>query len=68
MEVDEVLGLMGNEWTEVPANDAVPGWAVSLVEFRLDESGNILFNVEPLKSMGGDIDRILLHLKSSVTI
>ena len=32
IEVNEVLGLMGNVWTEVPAHDAMPGGVVLLVK------------------------------------
>ena len=52
IEVDEVLGLMGNVGSEVSSYDAVPGWVVLLVEFFLDESGNILLNIEFLKGLG----------------
>ena len=52
IEVDEVLGLMGNVGSEVSSYDAVPGWVVLLVEFFLDKSGNILLNIEFLKGQG----------------
>ena len=52
IEVDEVLGLMGNVGSEVSSYDAVPGWVVLLVEFFLDKSGNILLNIEFLKGLG----------------
>ncbi len=52
IEVDEVLGLMGNIGTEVSAHDAMPGWVVLLVEFFLDESSNVLLDIEFLKGLG----------------
>ena len=51
VEVDEVLGLVGNVGTEVSAHDAMPGWVVLFIEFFLDESGDVLLNVEFLKSL-----------------
>lgn len=32
VEVDEVLGLMGDERAKVAANDAVPGRSLALIE------------------------------------
>ena len=68
VEVDEVLGLMGNVGTEVSAHDAMPGWVVLFVEFFLDESGDVLLNVEFLESLGGDIDSILLHVLGHISV
>jgi hypothetical protein len=34
VEVDEVFGLMGNKGSEIPANNAVPSWAFSLIELE----------------------------------
>ena len=52
IEVDEVLGLVGNVRTEVSAHNAMPGWVVLLVELLLDDGGDILLNVEFLKGLG----------------
>ena len=52
VEVDEVLGLVGNVGTEVSAHDAMPGWVVLFVEFLLDECGDVLLDVEFLESLG----------------
>ena len=68
VEVDEVLGLVGNVGTEVTAYDAMPGGVVLLVEFLLDESGNILLNVELLESLSGDVDSVLLHIFGHVCV
>lgn len=35
VEVDEVLGLMRDERTEVSSYDAVPGWTFPLVKLRV---------------------------------
>ena len=34
VEVDEVLGLMCNEGAEVASDNAVPGWALALIELK----------------------------------
>ena len=62
VEVDEVLGFVGDVRAEVTANDAVPSGVVLLVEFLLDVGGDVLLDVELLKSLGGDVDGILLHV------
>ena len=52
IEVDEVLGLMSHVGTEVSTDNAMPGWVVLFVEFLLDESGDVLLDVEFLESLG----------------
>ena len=47
-----MLGFVGHVGAEVTADDAMPGRVVLLVELLLDEGGNVLFNVELLKSLG----------------
>jgi len=44
VKVDEVFGLMGNKGSEIPADNAVPSWAFSLIEGLLDELSNVLFD------------------------
>jgi hypothetical protein len=68
IEVDEVLGLVGHIWAEVTADNAMPGGVVLLVEFLLDESCNILLNVELLEGLGGDVDSVLLHIFGHVCV
>ena len=68
VEVDEVLGLVGNVGTEVSAHDAMPGWVVLFVEFFLDEGGDVFFNVVLLKSHICTIDGILLHVLGHIGI
>ena len=68
VEVDEVLGLVGNVRTEVTAHDAVPGGVVLLVELLLDEGSDVLFDVELLKGLGADVDGILLHVFGHVGV
>jgi hypothetical protein len=63
-----VLGLVGNIRTEVTADNAMPGGVVLLVEFLLDESCNVLFNVELFESLGRDVDSVLLHIFGHVCI
>ena len=68
VEVDEVLGLVGDVGTEVSSHNAMPGWVVLLVELLLDEGSDILLDVELLESLGRDIDSILLHVLRHVSI
>ena len=64
VEVDEVLGLVGYVGTEVAAYDAVPCGVVLLVEFFLDEGGDVLLDVKLLEGLGADVDSVLLHVQS----
>ena len=68
VEVDEMFGLVCHVATEVPSHDAMPGGVVLLVEFLLDESGNILLDVELLEGLGGDVDSVLLHIFGHVCV
>ena len=68
VEVDEVLGLVGDVGAEVPADDAVPGRVVLLVELLLDEGGDILLDVELLESLRGDVDGVLLHVLGHISV
>ena len=68
IEVDEVLGLVGHIGAEVTADDAMPGGVVLLVEFFLDEGGDILLDVVALERLGGDVDGILLHVLGHISI
>ena len=68
VEVDEMLGLVGHVRAEVTADDAVPRRVVLLVELLLDESGDVLLNVEALEGLGADIDSILLHVLGHVSV
>ena len=63
-----MLGLVGNIGSEIAAYDAMPGGVVLLVEFLLDESGNILLDVVAFESLSGDVDGILLHVLGHVSI
>merc|ERR1712071_676586 len=62
VEVDEMLGLVGDVRAEVSAGDAVPSWVVLLVELFLDERGNVLLDVVLLNSLCCDVDGVLLHV------
>merc|ERR1719183_1820000 len=68
VEVDEVLGLVGDVGAEVTADNAVPGWVVLFVELLLDEGSDVLLNVVLLEGLGRDVDSILLHVLSHVSI
>ena len=57
-----MLGLVGDVGSEVSTDDHVPSGVVFLVKFLLDESGNILLNVELFESLSGNVDSILLHI------
>ena len=52
IEVDEVLGLVGDVGTEVAAHDAMPGGVVLFVEFLLDEGCDVLLDVVALEGLG----------------
>ena len=68
VEIDEMLGLVGNVGTEVTAYDAMPGGVVLFVEFLLDERCDVLLNVVALEGLGRDIDGVLLHVLGHVSI
>ncbi len=68
IEVDEVFGLVGYVGTEVSAYDAVPCGVVLLIEFLLDEGGNVLFDVEFFEGLCADVDSVLLHIFSHVCV
>ena len=68
IEVDEVLGLVGDVGTEVSTHDTMPGGVVLLVELLFDESGDVLLNVELLEGLSGDIDSVLLHIFGHVGV
>ena len=59
---------MGYIGTEITAHNAMPGWVVLLVELLLDESSDILLNVELLEGLGGDVDSVLLHIFGHVSV
>ena len=63
-----MLGLVGHVGAEVTAHNAMPGGVVLLVEFLLDESGDVLLDVEALESLGGDVDGVLLHVLGHVSV
>ena len=68
VEVDEMLGLMGHVGTEVTAHNAVPRGVVLLVELLLDECGNVLFDVELLEGLSGNVDGVLLHVFGHISV
>ena len=68
VEVDEVLGLVGHVGAEVTADNAMPGGVVLLVEFLLDEGGDVLLDVVALKGLGRDVDGVLLHVLGHVSV
>ena len=63
-----MLGFVGHIGAEVTADDAMPCRVVLLVELLLDESGDILLNVELLEGLSGDIDSVLLHIFGHVGV
>ena len=63
-----MLGLVGHVGAEVTADNARPGRVVLLVELLLDESGDILLNVELLEGLSRDVDSVLLHIFGHVGV
>ena len=59
---------MSHVAAEVAADDAVPGGRVLFVELLLDESRDVLLDVELLQSLGSAINGILLHVLGHVSI
>jgi hypothetical protein len=59
VEVDEVLGLVGNVGAEVAAHDGVPRGVVLFVEFLLDEGGDVLLDVVLFEGLGSAVDGVL---------
>ena len=68
IEVDEVLGLVGHIGAEVTSDNCVPGGVVLLVEFLLDEGGDVLLNVVALKGLSANVDSVLLHIFGHVGV
>merc|ERR1719487_1648411 len=59
---------MGNVRAKVSTYNAMPGWVVFLVELFLDESCDILFDIELLEGLSGDINSILLHILRHISV
>ena len=68
VEVDEVLGLVGDVRAEVAADDAVPGGVVLLVELLLDVGGDVFLDVELLHGLGGDFGGVGLHVFGHISV
>jgi len=68
VEVDEVFGLVCDVAAKVPADDAVPGGVVLLVELLLDKCGNVLLDVVLLERLRGAIYCVLLHVLRHVGV
>lgn len=68
IEINEMLGLMGDIRSEVPSDNTMPGWVVLLIEFLLYKGSNVLLDVELLKGLVGAINRVLLHLLGHVGV
>ena len=63
-----MLSLVGDIGAEVASYDAVPGGVVLLVEFLLDEGGDVLLDVELFECLGADVDSVLLHVFGHVCV
>ena len=61
IEIDEVLGLMGDIGSEITSDHTVPSWVVFLIELLLDVGGNVFLDIELFESNVGAINGILLH-------
>ena len=68
VEVNEVLGLMGHVRAEVAAHDAMPGWVVLLVKLFLDESRDVLLDIELFEGLSRNVDCVLLHVLRHVSV
>ena len=68
VEVDEVLGLVGDIGSEIAAHNAMPGGVVLLVELLLNVGSDVLLNVVLLQSLGGAVNSVLLHLLAHVSV
>ena len=44
VEIDEMLGLVGNIGSKISSNYTMPGWVIFLVEFLLDIGSNVLIS------------------------
>ena len=68
VEIDEMLGFVGDIGTEVAANNTMPGRIIFLVEFLLDVGGDVFFDVEFLKGNVGTVNSVLLHFLIHVSM
>jgi len=68
IEIDEMLGLVGDVGAEIAANDGVPGGVVLFIELLLDEGGDVLLDVVLLEGLGGAVNGILLHVLRHVGV
>ena len=68
VEVEEMLGLVGDIGTEVAAHDAMPGGVVLLVELLLDVGGDVLLDVELLHCLSGDLNSVGLHVLGHIGV
>lgn len=66
VEVDEVLGLVSDEAAEVTAYDAMPCWALALIERLLDVLCDILLHGELGHGLLGNFNSLLLHILSHI--
>ncbi len=62
VEVDEVLGLVGNIRPEVASNDTVPGRSVFLVKLLFDVRCDIFLDRVLFHCLCRYVNRILLHV------
>ena len=63
-----MFGLLRDIAPEIPANDSVPRGVVLFIEFFLEISGNVLFNVVFFKGLSGTVHGILLHVFTHVSL
>ena len=68
VEIDEMLGFVGDVGTEVSADDAVPGRIVFFVELLFDVGGDVLLDVVFLERLRCAVDGVLLHVFRHVSV
>ena len=68
VEVNKMFRLVCDVTAEVPSHNAMPRGVVLLVEFLLDVSGNVFFDVEFFESLSGTVDGILLHVLRHISV
>uniref|UniRef100_A0A3B3R7X9 Uncharacterized protein n=1 Tax=Paramormyrops kingsleyae TaxID=1676925 RepID=A0A3B3R7X9_9TELE len=65
VEVDEMLGLMGDVAAKIPPHNAMPGGVILLIKLL---GGDVLLDVVLLQGLGRALHGVLLHLLGHVRV